>query len=95
MTPIFLCKAKQEAASQVVSMLNMFEYASGQKINVEKFSIFFSKNVQQEEIENMCHTLRIAEIRDNANYLGLPNMLGRRKSSDFGFLKNCLRDRIQ
>lgn len=37
------CKAKRGAANHVVEVLAIFEKASGQKINVEKFSIFFSR----------------------------------------------------
>ena len=37
----------------------------------------------------------IHEADDNCTYLGLPNMLGRNKSALLGYLKDCLRQRIQ
>lgn len=38
------CKATSESDDQVLYMLNIFEKASGQQIDIEKFSVFFSNN---------------------------------------------------
>lgn len=35
------------------------------------------------------------EANDQSLYLGLPNTIGRNKSSTFGFLKEKMQDRIQ
>ncbi|XP_074360254.1 putative mitochondrial protein AtMg00310 [Apium graveolens] len=79
----------------MVNMLQIFEHASGQKINVDKSSAFFNRNTQQHERVNICKILRVGEAEDNSTYLGLPNMLGRKKTSIFGYLKDHLRDRVQ
>lgn len=75
-------------------MLHSFKRASGQKINVDKSSAFFSRNMQQSEKIDICNTLRVDKAGDNATCLGLPNMLGRKKTSVFGYLKDSLRDRV-
>lgn len=43
------CQAKADIAHQVTELLHTFEKASGQKINIDKSSVFFSRNMVQEE----------------------------------------------
>lgn len=88
-------KANQETATQVKDMLHISELASGQKINVDKSSVFFSNNVEREEKLHICQELLINEAGDNTSYLGLPNMIGRNKNAVFGYLKNRLRDMVE
>lgn len=38
------CGATADDADQIISMLRLFEQASGQKVNEEKSSVFFSRN---------------------------------------------------
>lgn len=40
------CKAKEDSATHVLNMLNKFEVASCQRINVDKSSVFFSRNTE-------------------------------------------------
>lgn len=89
------CKAKYEVANQVVAMLQIFEHASGQKINVDKSSIFFSRNAPQSEKMNICNILRVGEAGDNSTYLGNTKHAGRKRTAVFGYLKDRLRDRVQ
>lgn len=81
------CKAISEDAIQVIKLLQTFEKASGQKINKEKSSIFFSRNTATEVRQDICNILGFAEATENAAYLGLPNILGRKKSAVLGYLK--------
>lgn len=76
-------------------MLNSFESASSQKINVEKSSIFFSKNTSQEIKTELCATLRFQEAGQNSTYPSLLNIMGRNKSVLLGYLKQRMHDRIQ
>ena len=39
---IFFCKAKEQECQKLVDILNSYEAASGQKINTDKSSVFFS-----------------------------------------------------
>lgn len=74
-------------------MLHTFERASGQKINEDKSSAFFSRNTGQEKIQEICHILNFQEANDDTMYLGLPSILGRNKSAIFGYLKDRLGDK--
>lgn len=55
------CKADTEEAARVMGLLGMFEKASGQKINVQKSSVFFSRNVGNSSKNAVCEILRFSE----------------------------------
>lgn len=89
------CKADTEEAARVVGLLSMFEKASGQKINVQKSSAFFSRNVECSQKNAVCEILRFPEADANSHYLGLPNYIGRKKTAMLGYLKENVRDRFR
>lgn len=80
---------------KILELLTIFENASGQKVNFQKSSIFFSTNVIQSKRENLCHMLQMSEASTNTTYLGLSNMMGRSKSATLGFLKDRVRKTVQ
>lgn len=82
-------------ATQVTIMLNIYELASGQKINTGKSSAFFSRNVTQGEKDNLCRILRFSEADEYNKYLGLPNMIRRNKASAMGYLRDRMETKIQ
>ena len=66
---------------KIQEILGKYERASGQKINSEKTSLFFSNNtsnVSKEEIKNL---LGVAEIKEYERYLGLPTVVGRKNKA--------------
>ncbi|XP_074326550.1 uncharacterized protein LOC141664498 [Apium graveolens] len=89
------CRATRGEASQVMSLLSVFEKVSGQKINVEKSNVFFSQNVQQETKTEILQVTGFMEASASTQYLGLPNCIGRNKSAILGYLKDRVRNRIQ
>lgn len=78
---------------QVNDLLQVFEEASGQRVNVSKSLILFSSNVSNEIKKTVCQTLQMTEADENYKYLGLPNLVGRNKSSVLGFLKEKVRNK--
>ena len=74
------CKANSKEANHVLDLLHIFDQASGQKINYEKSSIFFSRNTETSTRDIICGDLGIHEAGDNNTYLGLPNILGQKKA---------------
>ncbi|XP_060972201.1 uncharacterized protein LOC133038159 [Cannabis sativa] len=89
------CRANEREASNVQTLLNVFEQASGQKINAEKSSIFFSRNTAVHVRDTICGDMGIHEADDHGTYLGLPNIIGRKKSAILGFLKEKVQKCIQ
>jgi len=60
---------------------------SGQKVNKEKSSIFFSKNTKHEVRDAILQEVNIGEVSHFEKYLGLPALIGRSKKSSFSFIK--------
>lgn len=89
------CKADTSNAEQVVHMLLVFEHASGQQVNRAKSSVFFSKNVDVTEKDNICGILNFQEADERSTYLGLPNIIGRNKTSMFGYIKDKVQGRVE
>ncbi|KAL8103095.1 hypothetical protein AgCh_027577 [Apium graveolens] len=84
-----------ESANHVLQLLHLFEKASGQQLNVDKSSIFFSNNTCNSLKQDLCHKLNFKKANDRSLYLGLPNIVGRNKSSIFGYIKDKMIDRIE
>ncbi|KAM6555062.1 hypothetical protein CsatB_015824 [Cannabis sativa] len=75
-------------------LLHSFELASGQRVNASKSSIFFSPNSDGVVKTQICSTLGMPEATEGSFYLGLPNIIGRKKTVILGFLKNKIINRI-
>lgn len=88
------CKASENEALGMVDLLQIYEEASGQRVNADKSSIFFSTNVSQGTRSSICRILQMNEADGNSKYLGLPSLVGRNKSSVLGFLKDRVRNRV-
>ncbi|XP_074352348.1 uncharacterized protein LOC141691513 [Apium graveolens] len=78
------CKAELEDARKVLELLSIYEKASGQRVNRGKSTVFCSANVIPYNKEELCQVLQIPEADNSSKYLGLPNMLGRNKTTIFG-----------
>lgn len=82
-------------ARRVFDLLGLYERASGKKVNISKSSVIFSSNIIQDNRELICRELQMNEADENSKYLGLPNLLGMRKSILLGYLKDKVKARIQ
>ena len=81
------CKATEGSANSVVELLSHFQLASGQQVNFNKSSVFFSSNTGPAMRTNICSILKIGEAGNRSTYLGLPNILGEEQERNSGFLK--------
>ncbi|KAM6543638.1 hypothetical protein CsatB_008085 [Cannabis sativa] len=88
------CQATPSAADSMNRLLHSFELASGQRVNATKSSIFFSPNSDGVVKNQICSTLGTPEATEGSFYLGLPNIIGRKKTIILGFLKNKIINRI-
>lgn len=53
------CRAISNEAKKVKSILNIYEHASGQAINMQKSQIYFSKNTPQEVWDQIGNTFDV------------------------------------
>lgn len=75
-------------------MLNIYEQASGQRINLQKSSVAFSKNVHSDLQTHLATILEVSCVQEHDRYLGLPIHVGRSKSASFAYLKECLTKKL-
>ncbi|XP_060962336.1 uncharacterized protein LOC133032418 [Cannabis sativa] len=88
-------RASEDSAIKMIEMLNIFQKASGQQVNLQKSSIFFSANIVNEVRQHLCSMLGVNEAGDDSAYLSLSNIVSRNKMALLGFLEDKMRKRIQ
>ncbi|XP_074352890.1 uncharacterized protein LOC141692045 [Apium graveolens] len=89
------CTANGDTVEEILNVLQVYEKASGQKINRSKSSVVFSCNTIRDIKESVCNTLGFQEADEGTTYLGLPNMVGRKKNAIFGYIKSQMQERIE
>ncbi|CAN1830601.1 LINE-1 retrotransposable element ORF2 protein [Linum perenne] len=70
--------------SRILNVINNYGNVTGQEINPEKSSIFFSKNVDDNTKDEILRSMG-CQI-GNSKYLGVPTEWGRSRKETFGFL---------
>ena len=84
---IIFYRAMNGDCAQVAEVLDIYEKESGQKLNKEKTSLFFSKNMSLEFQEMAKETFGAQIIHQHEKYLGLPPQIGRNKKKAFNRIK--------
>ena len=79
----------------ILEVLQLYADSSGQCINMEKSSIYFSSNVEEERRQQITELLGVTEVERFESYLGLPTLVGRAKYQTFSFLKDRVWKKIQ
>jgi len=91
---ILFYKASAGESNELKSLLQKYEDASGQKINTDKSSIFFSPNTALEVKEEIFATLGLMQGYRHSKYLGLPSFIGRSKMQVFSILKERIGQKL-
>ena len=84
---LLFCKASTTEVSCVQDLLTEYELASGQQINRQKTTLFFSRSTPRHIQNNIQGMLGVHVIRQYEKYLGLPSFVGRAKYSNFAQIK--------
>ncbi|KAH9776449.1 putative reverse transcriptase/RNA-dependent DNA polymerase [Citrus sinensis] len=84
-----MCPTKAPIADcqKLKMILDCYSMASGQIFNFEKSSIFLSGNVQQAQATAIGNIFHLNIVSRHENYLGLPAMVGRKRSGFFNDIK--------
>ncbi|KAF5468234.1 hypothetical protein F2P56_012402 [Juglans regia] len=70
-------KANAFKWSRLIHILNLYERASGQKLNKEKTSIQFNRNIRRQVQEMILNIAGVRSFVPYEKYLGLPAMIDR------------------
>jgi hypothetical protein len=92
---LLFCKAKPDDVARIQAILNEYEQASGQEINRQKTTIFFSKSTPHRDKEIIQDMLGVPAIKQYEKYLGLPSFIGRAKYSTFAQIKERVWSKIK
>lgn len=79
----------------IKQVLHKFELAYGQKVNYNKSSIVFSKNVHSTFQTSVAESLSMEVVSVHEKYLGLPTFVGRSKIDTFAYIKERLRKKLE
>ena len=92
---LFYCKGTPEELNNLNQILSNYSMASGQRINYQKSSIYFGKNITQERRDQIKAALGIEQEGGEGIYLGLPESFGGSKVSILSYLKERMSERVQ
>ncbi|KAA3478183.1 reverse transcriptase [Gossypium australe] len=91
---IIFGEATERGAGLLKKILREYRECSGQKVNFDKSTVFFSSNTGNEDKMIVSQLLSVRSSNDPERYLGLPNMVGKRKKEAFQNLKDRFKQRI-
>ena len=72
----------------IINTLQLYAASSGQCINFEKSSVYFSSNTDGAQRERIKNELGVREVKKFESYLCLPTLVGRAKYQTFSYLKD-------
>ena len=85
---ILFSKALTQYCENIIEVLNTYIHISGQVVNLNKSSVFFSNNTPQAIREQLAELLQVPHIGTQDKYLGLPAMVQRSKKATFSLIKD-------
>ena len=92
---LLFCRATNQECSNILEILEVYGRCSGQQINRNKTTIFFSKLTSEEKREHIKQVLGVLEIKQYEKYLGLPSFVERQKKASFEFIKEKVWRKLQ
>jgi hypothetical protein len=80
---LLFCKATSSDWGRLSQLLEYYEKASGQLLNKEKTSIFFSRNTSQVHRECIDQLSGVPSTQRYDTYLSLPALVGKSRMKEF------------
>ncbi|XP_075636519.1 uncharacterized protein LOC142608713 [Castanea sativa] len=88
-------RSTMEECRKELEILNVYEKASGQKVNRSKTSLLFSKNTSNDMKHEIKVALGVPEIMQYQRYLGLPSLVGKGKKESFSYIQERVWRKLQ
>ena len=89
------CRATIQECQQIMNILEIYGKCSGQQINRNKTTIFFSKSTSKETKNQIKIALDVLGIVQYEKYLGLLSLIGWHKKASFNFIKERVWKKLQ
>ena len=84
---LIFCRASIQECIHIQTILSEYEATSGQKLNRDKTTLFFSKATSSSTQDSIINFLGVPKVKQYEKYLGLPSFVGRGKKASFAFIK--------
>jgi hypothetical protein len=91
---VLFCKATEQEWNYLRRVLGVYEAASGQRLNDDKTSIFFSRNTNQETRTRILEVVGVQDSQRFDTYLGLPALVGKSRMREFQNLRERVEKRL-
>jgi len=85
---LLFCKANSVEWRRLMRILGVYEVGSGQKLNLQKTSMFFSRNTSAAKRMEILNSSGFSEAQRIDHYLGLPSYIGKSKNQSFKSITN-------
>ena len=92
---LLFCKANSVEWRRLTKILEKYEMASGQLLNKDKTSSFFSRNTSDEKRNEITRLSGLKATQKYEKYLGLSTFVGKSRSKAFKNIKDRVWDRLQ
>jgi hypothetical protein len=92
---LLFCRATVEQWGRLQNILLLYEKASGQKLNNNKTSMFFSKNTTVVDKEAILEIVGVPAIHCYDTYLGLPALVSKSRTTAFKGILDRVWKRLQ
>ena len=80
---LIFCKATRDDCSNLEMILETYEQVSGQQLNKDKTSLFFSRNTPSDIQDEIKTRFGAKVIQQHEKYFGLPSLVGKNKCNTF------------
>jgi hypothetical protein len=91
---IFFARSDSRSVESLKDTLKTYYEGSGQKINLDKSSVFFGNHCNEVIKNRVKNTLEVDSEILNDKYLGMPTSVGRSPTATFKFLYDMIWKRI-
>jgi hypothetical protein len=91
---ILFCKANGVGWRRLTKIIGTYEHASGQKLNLQKTSVFFSRDTSLERRQEILRLSGLTETHCIDAYLGLPTFVGRSRTQALQHIKAKVLQRL-
>ena len=92
---LLFCRVAIQECQQILNILEVYGKCSGQQINKNKTTIFFSKSTSKDTKNKIKVALDVLEIVQYEKYLGLPSLVGGHKKASFNLIKERVWRKLQ
>ncbi|XP_057426498.1 uncharacterized protein LOC130719921 [Lotus japonicus] len=92
---LLFAEANVTEATNIIQVLNLYNGASGQRINVTKSGLIFGKNTVNRTKRDIASLLHMPIWEHPGQYLGLPAIWGRSKCNSLAWVKEKVREKIE